>query len=133
MCILAIGLNKDDFFFFGDSFLRSYYQIYDEENSLIGLTPHLYSSVSTIELASEQPSMIQIGFFNEVLYKTLGNLSNFTSLFLIGFTTIFSGQVVYQVKKGWPYENNSLLLKAIVESIVENALKLWDFMYNIFV
>jgi hypothetical protein len=58
MCILAIGLNKDDFFFFGDSFLRSYYQIYDEENSLIGLTPHLYSSVSTIELASEQPSMI---------------------------------------------------------------------------
>ena len=133
MCILAIGLNKDDFFFFGDSFLRSYYQIYDEENSLIGLTPHLYSSVSTIELASEQPSMIQIGFFNEVLYKTLGNLSNFTSLFLIGFTTIFSVQVVYQVKKGWPYENNSLLLKAIVESIVENALKVWDFMYDIFV
>jgi hypothetical protein len=53
MCILAIGVNKDDFFFFGDSFLRSYYQIYDDENSLVGLTPHLYSSLGTIELAEE--------------------------------------------------------------------------------
>ena len=133
MCILAIGVNKDDYFFFGDSCLRSYYQIYDDENSLLGLTPHRYSSVATIELASEQPSMVQIGFFNEVLYKSLGNLSNFSSLFLIGFTSLFSGKVVYEVKKGWPYENNSLLLKAIVESIVENAYVVWDFMYNIFV
>jgi len=47
-CVMGLVVNSKDYFVFGDSFLRSYYQIYDTERSLFGLSPHITSHVGRI-------------------------------------------------------------------------------------
>jgi Eukaryotic aspartyl protease len=48
-CVLGMVINSKDHFLLGSVFLRNYFQIYDIENSRLGLAPHKYSKVQTIE------------------------------------------------------------------------------------
>jgi len=92
-CILALSVNTKDFFFFGDSFLRSYYQIYDDENGLIGLTPHLYSKVGAIKFDNKQPENINYAFLDEVMITFVGFVVNLVSLVMLSMF----GYIVYEL------------------------------------
>jgi len=43
-----MAVSKHDYYTLGTTFLRGYYQIYDADNNRLGLTPHIYSMVSSI-------------------------------------------------------------------------------------
>lgn len=40
VCALAIVSNQQDFFLFGNSFLRGYYSIHDMTDGMLGMVPH---------------------------------------------------------------------------------------------
>lgn len=50
-CLLAISQNTDDYWLLGDSFIRNFYSIWDEENDQLGLVPHI-TSTATITVGS---------------------------------------------------------------------------------
>lgn len=44
LCALAIVANQQNFFLFGNSFLRGYYAIHDMKDGYLGIAPHATSS-----------------------------------------------------------------------------------------
>jgi len=45
-CVLGFTVNTEDYFLLGDTFLRSYYSIHDDDNSRLGLVPHSTSNAT---------------------------------------------------------------------------------------
>lgn len=45
-CVIGFTVNTEEYFLIGDTFLRSYYSIHDDENALLGLVPHKNSNAT---------------------------------------------------------------------------------------
>lgn len=50
-CVLLFMSNIDDTWVLGNSFLRSYYSVWDHENNRLGLSPHKTSEVDVVTVA----------------------------------------------------------------------------------
>ena len=81
---MGLVVNSEDYFVLGDSFLRSYYQIYDLERNLLGLSPHVTSYVGAISNKSSDADSFHFGFLDTLIYQTGGPLNNL--LFTAGFS-----------------------------------------------
>ena len=53
LCLIGMVENDDEYWLAGDVFLISYYQVYDDDNSQMILSPRKKSSVATIEFGPE--------------------------------------------------------------------------------
>jgi len=49
VCAIAIVANQQDFFLFGNSFLRGYYSIHDMTDGMLGIVPHKTSNKDFIK------------------------------------------------------------------------------------
>ena len=82
--MLGLVVNSEDYFVLGDSFLRSFYQVYDMEHNLLGLSPHVTSHVGAISNKSSDADSFHFGFLDTLIYQTGGPLNNL--LFTAGFS-----------------------------------------------
>ena len=82
--MLGLVVNSEDYFVLGDSFLRSFYQVYDMERNLLGLSPHVTSHVGAISNKSSDADAFHFGFLDTLIYQTGGPLNNL--LFTAGFS-----------------------------------------------
>lgn len=48
LCALSVVANQQDFFLFGNSFLRGYYSIHDMKDGYLGIAPHATSTKSFV-------------------------------------------------------------------------------------
>ena len=55
LCAMSVVANKDNFFLFGNSFLRGYYSIHDMKDGFLGIVPHSTSSKDFV-FAGDVPS-----------------------------------------------------------------------------
>lgn len=54
-CLMGFAANSDNYWLLGDSFLRNYYSIWDEENDRIGFAPKNTATVSPIRTGEPRP------------------------------------------------------------------------------
>jgi hypothetical protein len=55
-CFIEIGASSDDLWLLGDTFLMNYYSVWDNDNSMVGLAPHITSTATTIDAATLPPN-----------------------------------------------------------------------------
>ncbi len=58
-CLIGIVTTNDDYFLFGDVFLREFYSIWDDEGAKLGLVPHKHTT-ATMLIGNKPTQVLQI-------------------------------------------------------------------------
>lgn len=106
-CVLGFYPNTDEYWLLGDSFIRNFYTIWDEENDQLGFAPHITSS-ATIE-RGQPPSAILFQKYNTSQLKIQDYLSyiamsgltcgSIISVFVILLGSLFFGDFTLPTRK----------------------------------
>ncbi len=93
---MGFAANSENYWLLGDSFLRNYYTIWDEENDRLGFAPKVNSTTSTIRTGEPAPSESLVPTYDnvgEISFELIEMLGGIT-LVNLGINTLVAGILV---------------------------------------
>jgi hypothetical protein len=108
---MGFAANYENYWLLGDSFLRNYYTIWDEENDRLGFAPKVTATTSTIRTGEPAPTEILVPTYSNGydidldLLEMLGGImlvnlgiNTLTAGILVGLGTMFFGDFTKPVR-----------------------------------